>query len=67
MRQSTIVLLLILAGVLFSAWFFSSHDKVTREQYVGYSGEARFNEFFAAEKLLVELELEAAERVAAPL
>ena len=62
MRQSTIVLLLILAGVLFSAWFFSSHDKVTREQYVGYSGEARFNEFFAAEKLLVELELEADSR-----
>ena len=62
MRQSTIVLLLILAGVLFSAWFFSSHDKVTREQYVGYSGEARFNEFFAAEKLLVELGLDADSR-----
>lgn len=62
MRQSTIVLLLILAGVLFSAWFFSSHDKVTRDQYVGYSGEARFNEFFAAEKLLVELGLEADSR-----
>lgn len=62
LRQSTIVLLLILAGVLFSAWFFSSHDKVAREQYVGYSGEARFNEFFAAEKLLVELGLEADSR-----
>ena len=62
MRRSTIVLLLILAGVLFSAWFFSSHDKVTHEQYVGYSGEARVNEFLAAERLLVELGLESDSR-----
>ncbi|MDH3622203.1 MAG: DUF4350 domain-containing protein [Gammaproteobacteria bacterium] len=62
MRQSTIVLLLLLAGVLYASWFFTNHDKVTRTQYVGYSGEARFNEFYAAENLLVELGLEADSR-----
>ena len=62
MRQSTVILLAILASVIFAAWFFKSHDKVTREQYVGYSGEARVNEFFAAEQLLVELGLEADSR-----
>ena len=62
MRQSTVVLLLILAGTLFAAWFFTTHEKVTKDEYVGYQGEARVNEFLAAELLLTELEFEADSR-----
>lgn len=55
-------LLLVLAGVLFASWFFTYHDKVTKTEYVGYSGEARVNDFLAAEMLLAELGLEADSR-----
>jgi hypothetical protein len=62
MRQSTIILLLVLAGVLFGAWFFTYHEKVIKTEYIGYSGEARFNDFLAAEMLITELGLEADSR-----
>lgn len=55
MRQPTIVLIGLLACVLFAAWFFTTHEKVTSTEYVGYHGEARFNDFLAAEMLLNEL------------
>ena len=54
MRQSTVVLLTLLAITLFAAWFFTTHHKVIDEEYVGYSGEARYNPFLAAEILLKE-------------
>ncbi|MDX1515472.1 MAG: DUF4350 domain-containing protein [Woeseiaceae bacterium] len=62
MRQTTVVLLGILAAVLIATWFFSTHEKVTREEYVGYSGHARYNDFLAAEMLLTELGYEASSR-----
>jgi hypothetical protein len=62
MRRSTLILLLLLAGVLFASWFFTYHDKVTKTRYVGYSGEASANTFLAAEMLITELGLEADSR-----
>lgn len=55
MRPSTAGLLLLLAGTIFAAWFFSTHEKVTKEEFVGYRGEARVNDFFAADLLLNEI------------
>lgn len=62
MRQSTVMLLLILAGTLFASWFFTTHEKVTSIQLVGYRGEARFNDFLAAEMLLNELGIDSDSR-----
>ena len=59
MRQSTIALLLALACTLFAAWFFTTHEKVTKNEFIGYQGEARFNHFLTAELLLTELGFEA--------
>lgn len=56
------ILLLVLAGVLFASWFFTYHEKVIKTEYVGYSGEARVNDFLAAEMLIRELGLEADSR-----
>jgi len=54
-RQTTIVLLLILAAAMFALWFLNTHEKVSRDIYVGYHGEARVNDHLAAEMLLQEL------------
>lgn len=59
MRQTTVVLLCVLVATLFAAWFLKTHHKVVDEKYVGYSGEARFNEFLAAEIFLTEAGIEA--------
>jgi len=56
------ILLGVLASVLFASWFFTYHDKVTKTEYVGYSGEARYNNFLTAELLLTELGIEADSR-----
>ena len=55
MRPLTIVLLVVLAGTLFVAWFFTVHEKVETDVYVGFQGEARFNDHYAATMLLEEL------------
>ncbi|MEO1244897.1 MAG: DUF4350 domain-containing protein [Pseudomonadota bacterium] len=44
------------------AWFLSTHERETREAYVGFSGEARYNKFLAAEKLLQGFEVDADSR-----
>ncbi len=62
MRQTTAILLTVLAAVLFASWFFTYHEKVIRTEYVGYSGEARVNDFLAAEMLLRELGIDADSR-----
>lgn len=59
MRQTTVVLLVILAATALVAWFLSTHYKVVDEEYVGYRGEARYNSFLAAELFLKEAEIEA--------
>ena len=55
MRTLTAVLLGVLAATLFVAWFFTVHEKVERDVYVGFQGEARFNNHYAATLLLEEL------------
>lgn len=62
MRRSTIALLAVLAATLVASWFFTYHEKVIKTEYVGYSGEARVNNFLAAEMLLTELGLDADSR-----
>ena len=57
MRPLTATLLAVLAGILFAAWFFSSHEKVEVEEWVGYRGDARVNPWYAAELLVREDEL----------
>lgn len=59
MRQTTVVLLIILAATAFVGWFLHTHYKVIDEQYVGYRGEARYNPFLAAEIFLQEVKIEA--------
>lgn len=58
MRPLNASLLVVLAGTLFAAWFFSTHEKVEVEEWVGYRGDARVNPWFAAELLVRELGLE---------
>ena len=55
MRPLTASLLAVLAGILFAAWFFSSHEKVEVREWVGYRGDARVNPWYAAELLVREL------------
>lgn len=59
MRPTTVVLIIVLCGVLFGAWFFTSYEKVSEERYVGYRGEARVNRFLAAEVLLQRFDIPA--------
>ena len=59
MRQTTVILLIILASTAFIAWFLHTHYKASDEQYVGYQGEARYNPFLAAELFLQEADIEA--------
>ena len=62
MRQTTVILLVILASTIFAAWFLKTHEQATRDEYMGYSGEARSNDFLAAEILLQELGIDADSR-----
>jgi hypothetical protein len=41
------------------SWWFTSFEKFTRTEYVGYSGEAIYNRYFAAQSLLETLDIEA--------
>ena len=56
---SAIVLAAI--AVLVGAWY-ATHEEVERERYVGFRGEARINDYFAAELLIRELGFEAESR-----
>jgi len=62
MRRTTIFLLCIMGGVLFAAWFFSTYEKVITERAAAYQGEARINDYLAAEMLLNGLQIEADSR-----
>ena len=43
-------------------WFLATHEKVQDERWVGYSGEAAYNAYFAATRLLAELDIETESR-----
>lgn len=62
MRQSTLTLLIVLACSIYAAWFFTTHERFVRPEFTGYRGEARVNQFLAAELLLRQLGLEADSR-----
>ncbi|HEX6999130.1 MAG TPA: DUF4350 domain-containing protein [Gammaproteobacteria bacterium] len=62
MRAVLLTLVLAIAGALFAAWFFTTHERVVVEVPSGYRGEARANRFFAAERLLRNVGLEADSR-----
>ena len=62
MRQTTIALLFVLASALFAAWFFTTHEKRVRNEFIGYQGEARVNNYLTAELLLNQLGIEADSR-----
>lgn len=64
MRPLTATLLVVVASALFAVWFFATHERVERERFVGFGGEAYRNPFFAAELLTRELGFEAASRAA---
>ena len=49
MRPLTVKLMLALLAMLLMGWFLMSYEKRSAREYVGYSGEATYNDFFAAE------------------
>jgi len=57
-RPTTVTLLIVLAAAVLALWFFGTHERVTREQWVGFQGEARANDHLAALMLLEELGIE---------
>ena len=53
--RALVPVLLGALAVLAVAWFLSTHDRVTTEDWVGASGEARLREFLAAQLLAERL------------
>jgi hypothetical protein len=53
----TVVAWIVLAAVvaLGAVWFFSTFERVSERQWVGFSGEARRNQYLAAERLLARM------------
>ena len=54
--------LAVLATAGLVAWYYATHEKVEEEIWVGYSGEARYNAFLAADRLLNAVGVEAESR-----
>jgi hypothetical protein len=59
MKPSFVTLGSFAIFALFTGWFFLTHERVPDSSYTGYRGEARFNQFLAAEMLLNEVGIEA--------
>lgn len=62
MRTVVVSALVLLATAGLAAWYYSTHEKVEEEVWVGYSGEARYNVFLAADRLLNAVGIEAESR-----
>ena len=54
--------LAVLATAGLVVWYYATHEKVEEEVWVGYSGEARYNAFLAADRLLNAVGIEAESR-----
>jgi Domain of unknown function (DUF4350) len=54
-RPITVWLVVALAAAIGSAWFFANFERVTETVNVGYRGEARRNQFLAAERMFTRL------------
>ena len=60
MRARLVVIgLMLVVCAQFGAWFFDNYNRVSRDIYVGYHGEARYNELLAAQRFTEALGLEA--------
>ncbi|HZO00163.1 MAG TPA: DUF4350 domain-containing protein [Burkholderiales bacterium] len=67
MSGRTIALILVVGlAVLIGAWFLATHDRVTRTEWVGPSGEARMNDFLAAERFAERMGFKVSEVRALP-
>lgn len=62
MKRTLITLACLLVVGAFYVWFLGNYEKRTERVLVGYDGEARYNDFFAAELLLNELDVETESR-----
>jgi hypothetical protein len=58
MKNALVIAACIAFAGLYAFWFFSTHEKVVDERRVGFQGEARYNNFYAAQLLLAELDIE---------
>ncbi|HSD52830.1 MAG TPA: DUF4350 domain-containing protein [Burkholderiales bacterium] len=56
MSRTIVVWVVLLAvAALGVVWFFDTYERVTEKEWVGYSGEARRNQYLAAERLLARM------------
>lgn len=62
MKRWLIIIASVMAGAAIYAWFLDNFEKQPDREYVGYQGEARFNDFLAAELLLLKLDIESESR-----
>ena len=56
--RTIVVLLVAVLVVLYAAWFVTTHDRVSAQQWIGPTGEARLKPFLAAQRLAERLGLE---------
>ena len=62
MRAGIVSVLVVAAVAGLGSWYFATHEKIEEEVWVGYRGEARYNPFLAAERLLAGLGIEVESR-----
>lgn len=56
--RTIVVLLVAVLAVLYAAWFVTTHDRVSAQQWIGPTGEARLKPFLAAQRLAERMGLE---------
>ena len=56
--RTIVVLLVAVLVVLYAAWFVTTHDRVSAQQWIGPTGEARLKPFLAAQRLAERMGLE---------
>jgi hypothetical protein len=54
-RTIVVWIVLLAVAALGVVWFFDTYERVTDKEWVGYSGEARRNQYLAAERLLARM------------
>ena len=56
--RTIVVLLVAVLAVLYAAWFVTTHDRVSAQEWIGPTGEARLKPFLAAQRLAERMGLE---------
>lgn len=62
MRAGLVSAAVITVAAAIGTWYVTTHEKIEEEVWVGLRGEARYNPFLAAERLLSGLGIESASR-----